>query len=85
LRFSAAASKWNLSGIFSALASALIAWLQVRQHDELSQTYSVVALDLGFIREQGAAITTEKDLSSLVADAENTVSREPSLWITRHN
>jgi hypothetical protein len=85
LLFSAAASKWNLSGIFSALASALIAWLQVRQHDELSQTYSVAALDLGFIEEQGAAITTEKDLSSLVADAENTVSREHSLWITRHN
>ena len=85
LLFSAAASKWNLSGVFSALASALIAWLQVRQHDELSQTYSVAALELGFIEEQGAAITTEKDLSSLVADAENTVSREHSLWITRHN
>ena len=64
---------------------ALIARLQVRQHDELSQTYSVAALDLGFIEEQGAAITTEKDLSSLLADAENTVSREHSLWITRHN
>jgi len=85
LLFSAAVSKWNLSGIFSALASALIAWLQLRQHEELSQTYSVAALDLGFIAEQAVSVTTEKDLSSLVADAENTVSREHSLWITRHS
>jgi hypothetical protein len=85
LLFSAAVSKWNLGGVFSALASALIAWLQVRQHEELSQTYSVAALDLGFIEEQAVSITSEKDLSSLVADSESTVSREHSLWITRHS
>jgi hypothetical protein len=85
LLFSAAVSKWNVSGIFSALASALIAWLQVRQHEELSQAYSVAALDLGFIAEQAANVPTEKDLSALVADAENTLSREHSLWITRHS
>jgi hypothetical protein len=78
-------SKWNLGGLFSALASALIAWLQVRQHEELAQTYSVAALDLGFIEEQAASIASEKDLSAFVADAENTVSREHSMWITRHN
>ena len=85
LLFSAAVSKWNLGGVFSALASALIAWLQVRQHEELSQTYSVAALDLGFIAEQASAIKSEKELSSLVADAENTVSREHSMWMSRHN
>lgn len=78
-------SKWNLGGVFSALASALIAWLQVRQHEELAQTYSVAALDLGFIEEQAASVATEKDLSTLVVNAENTVSREHSMWITRHN
>ncbi len=85
LLFSAAISKWNLGGVFSALASALIAWLQVRQHEELSQTYSVAALDLGFIEEQAVSVNTEKALSSLVVDAETTVSREHAMWMTRHN
>jgi SMODS and SLOG-associating 2TM effector domain 3/SMODS and SLOG-associating 2TM effector domain 1 len=84
LLFSAAISRWNVSGVFSALASALIAWLQVRQHEELSQTYAVAALDLGFIEEQAPRIDTEKDLSSFVNDAENSVSREHNLWIMRH-
>ena len=76
-------SKWNLGGVFSALASALIAWLQVRQHEELAQAYSVTALDLGFVEEEGASVATEKDLSAFVADAENTLGREHSLWIAR--
>ena len=73
----------ELGGIFSALASALIAWLQVRQHEELAQAYSVTALDLGFIEEEGSGVATEKDLSAFVADAENTLGREHSLWIAR--
>jgi hypothetical protein len=76
-------SKWNLGGLFSALASALIAWLQVRQHEELAQTYSVTALDLGFIEEQGTAAATEKDLSAFVGDAEDTLGQEHSQWIAR--
>jgi len=77
-------SKWNLGGIFSSLATALIAWLQVRQHEELAQSYSVAALDLGFIQEQAASVASEQSLSSFVSDAENSISSEHSLWITRH-
>ena len=76
-------SKWNVGGVFSALATALIAWLQVRQHEELAQTYSVIALDLGFIEEEGTSVATEKDLSAFVADAEDTLGREHSQWIAR--
>jgi hypothetical protein len=76
-------SRWNLGGVFSSLASALIAWLQVRQHEELAQAYSVTALDLGFIEEEGTGVATEKDLSAFVVDAENTLGREHSLWIAR--
>jgi hypothetical protein len=74
-----------VSGVFSALASALIAWLQLRQHEELSQTYSMAALELGFIEEQAPRMVNEKDLSSFVNDGENSVSREHNLWISRHS
>ena len=78
-------SKWNLGGVFSALASALIAWLQVRQHEQLAQTYSVAALDLGFIEAQAEGATTEQTLSSLVVNAESTLSREHSQWMVRRS
>jgi len=77
-------SKWNLAGVFSSLASALIAWLQVRQHEELAQSYSVAALELGFIQERAASVAGEKELSDFVADAETAISSEHTLWITRH-
>ncbi len=85
LLLSSLGSKWNLGGVFSALASALIAWLQVRQHEELAQSYAVAALDLGFIEEQAASVATDQQLAAFVGDAENTVSREHSLWIARRN
>ncbi len=82
---SAPTSRWNLVGVFSALAGALVAWLQVRQHEELAQSYAVAALDLGFIEEQGARVATEKDFSDFVGDAENAISREHTLWIARRD
>ncbi len=85
LLLSPVGSKWNLGGVFSALASALIAWLQVRQHEQLAQTYSVAALDLGFIEAQAEGATTEQTLSSLVVNAESTLSREHSQWMVRRS
>ncbi|HEX4489246.1 MAG TPA: DUF4231 domain-containing protein [Terriglobales bacterium] len=78
-------SKWNLVGVFSSLASALLAWLQVRQHEELAQSYAVAALDLGFIEEQSAHVGNDQDFSSFVGDAENAISREHTLWIARRD
>jgi hypothetical protein len=84
LLLSSLGSKWNLGGVFAAVASALIAWQQVRQHEELVQAYAATALDLGFVEEQAAGVVTEKDLASFVADAESAISREHSRWIARH-
>jgi hypothetical protein len=78
-------SRWNLVGVFSALASALVAWLQVRQHEELAQSYAVAALELGFIEEQGSHLGSDADFSNFVGDAENAISREHTLWIARRD
>lgn len=82
---SAPSSRWNLVGVFSALAGSLVAWLQVRQHEELAQSYAVAALELGFIEEQATHVSSEKDFSAFVADAENAISREHTLWIARRD
>ncbi len=82
---SAPDSKWNLIGVFSSLASALVAWLQVRQHEELAQSYAVAALELGFIEEQAQHVSNDQEFSAFVADAENAISREHTLWIARRD
>ncbi len=78
-------SNARLTGFFASLASALIAWLQLKQHKELAQSYSVAELELGFIEEKARHIMTEREFSDFVSDAENAVSREHTLWIARRD
>lgn len=78
-------SSIKLTGFFTSLASALIAWLQVRQYKELAQSYSVAELELGFVQERAKHVVTDGDLSSFVADAENAISREHTLWVARRD
>jgi conflict system pore-forming effector with SLATT domain len=78
-------SNVRLTGFFASLASALIAWLQLKQHKELAQSYSVAELELGFIEEKARHVTTEQEFSDFVSDAENAISREHTLWIARRD
>jgi hypothetical protein len=78
-------SNVRLTGFFTSLAGALIAWLQLKQHKELAQSYSVAELELGFIEEKARHVTTEKEFSDFVSDAENAISREHTLWIARRD
>jgi hypothetical protein len=78
-------STLRLTGLFTSLASALIAWLQIKQHKEQAQSYSVAELELGFIQERGKYITNDRELSNFVGDAENAISREHTLWIARRD
>lgn len=73
----------KLTGLFTCLASALIAWIQLKQHRELAQSYSVAEVELGFIQEQAQHITTSAEFSDFVGDAENAISREHTLWVAR--
>jgi hypothetical protein len=78
-------SNIRLTGLFTSLASALIAWLQLKQHKELAQSYSIAELELGFIQDQAHFIVNDRDLSNFVADAENAISREHTLWVARRD
>ncbi len=78
-------SKIRLTGVFTSLASALIAWVQLKQHKELAQSYSVAEVELGFIQEQAQHVADDRELSDFVGDAENAISREHTLWIARRD
>ena len=75
----------NLGSILVTVATTLIAWLQMKKHQELSQSYSIAAHELGFIEEQANHIINEHDFSVFVADAENAISREHTLWAARRD
>ncbi len=76
-------SAWDFGGLFSAIASALIGWMHLRQYQELAHAYAVAALDLGLIEERAGMIRTEADFVSFVADAEATIGRERTVWTAR--
>jgi hypothetical protein len=78
-------SKWSLTGLLCSLASALMAWLQLKQYQELAQSYSVAAVELGLIEEEAQYVLTEAQLSSFVSDAEKAISREHTLWVARRD
>jgi hypothetical protein len=75
----------NLTGLFAAMATAFVAWPQVKQHESVAQSYAIATMDLGLIQEQGARIEGDAQLAAFVADAENAISREHTLWVARRD
>ncbi len=69
----------------SVLASAFLAWSQLKRHQESAQAYGVAAHELGLISEKAKYITTEEELSEFVANAESAISREHTLWVARRD
>lgn len=74
----------NVCAVFVAVASSALAWLQLKQHQELAQSYGIAAHELGLILE-GKIVATDDDLSIFVSDAENAISREHTLWVARRD
>ncbi|MDJ0734729.1 MAG: DUF4231 domain-containing protein [Nostocaceae cyanobacterium] len=75
----------NGTGFFAGLATAFLSWLQIKRHQDLSQSYALAAQELGFIESLGHHITLDEKLSNFVAQAEKAISREHTLWIVKRN
>jgi hypothetical protein len=75
----------NLTSVFSAIAMAFLSWLQVKRHQEQSQSYNVAAQELASIESLSLHVGNEAELSVFVSDSENAISREHTLWIARRD
>jgi SMODS and SLOG-associating 2TM effector domain 3/SMODS and SLOG-associating 2TM effector domain 1 len=71
----------QLTGVFTTLAAAFMAWTQMRRNEELAQSYGLATQELIFIYEQSSQVTTEEELSSYVINSENAISREHKMWL----
>lgn len=74
---------FNPVGLFATLATSILAWLQVKQYQELSQSYGLAAQELGIIFEESKAVKNNQQLSEFVLNSENAISREHTMWIAR--
>lgn len=73
----------DLLGIFAATATSAIAWNQLSQHRNQSTAYTVTARELNIIRER-IALVSDADWPQFVADSEDAISREHTMWLARH-
>jgi len=76
-------AQFNAAAVCSSIAAAVMAWLQVKRHQELAHSYGLAAHELGLIEARARHVSTNEEFSAFVADAENAISREHTMWVAR--
>jgi hypothetical protein len=72
-------------GILASAAASVLAWLQIKQHATLAQSYSHAAHELSTIEALIGAVRSETEWGRFVNDAENAISREHTAWRARRS
>lgn len=75
----------NLIPIFTTCAAVMAAWSQMKRHDELAQSYAIAAQELEEIEAIASNQASEDAFSQLVEQAENSISREHTMWSARRD
>jgi hypothetical protein len=70
----------DLAGIVAALIGAGVAWLATKQHENVGRAYAFATNELGLARARLEGISDEQRWAQEVADAEEAISREHTMW-----
>lgn len=73
----------DLLGVFATAGAALIAESQLRQHSINASAYALAVQELGMVAALARA-TEETTWSRVVAEAEEAISREHTMWCARN-
>ena len=73
----------NVVPLLMTFAAVAVAWSQMKRYGELTQSYSLAAQELGEQEAIASNVTTEAALLKLVEQAEETISREHTMWYAR--
>jgi hypothetical protein len=71
---------FDLAGVASALIAAGVAWAGAKQYATLARAYAYAALELRIVQDRLALVTNEATWAAEVADAEEAISREHTMW-----
>ncbi|MEU7106237.1 DUF4231 domain-containing protein [Streptomyces sp. NPDC046215] len=72
--------EFDLPGVLAAVLGAGAAWFAVRQHESLGRAYTFAATELSIVHERLALTCDEAAWAREVADAEEAISREHTMW-----
>lgn len=70
----------DLFGIASAAAASIIGWIQLKDHVQLDEAYSLASHDLSLAEQGVSAVATEGEWADSVAAAAQAISREHRMW-----
>jgi hypothetical protein len=70
----------DLAGLVAALIAAGTAWTNLRQHSTLARAYTFAANELALARTRLEMVEDEETWAIEVADSEEAVSREHTMW-----
>jgi hypothetical protein len=70
---------FDMLGIVAALTAGIASWAQTRQYGSIARAYSIASNELTTIRSQ-ASLVNDADWAQFVAEAEEAISREHTLW-----
>ncbi|MEH1165684.1 DUF4231 domain-containing protein [Micromonospora sp. CPCC 205539] len=75
----------DLLGVAAAIAAGISAWVQTKDHQNLSESYALAAREIALVRTMGDRQVDEDELawSRFVDDAEQAISREHTSWLAR--
>jgi hypothetical protein len=65
----------------AAAVGAVAAWLETKQHEQISRAYSTTVADLGNALTKLKAVPDEEDWAREMNDTEDAISREHTLWL----
>ena len=75
----------NIVPVATTCAAIVVAWNQIKRHDELKKTYSLAAMELGELESISINIKTNDDFIQFVEQIEETISREHTMWCARRD
>jgi hypothetical protein len=70
----------DFAGVIAALVASGAAWLAIKQHSQITSAYRVAAVELA-IQESVLESVDENKWPQAVADAEEAISREHTMWL----
>lgn len=75
----------NIIPVLMTCVAAFAAWGQIKRHDELAQSYTLAVQELGELESLSDGQATVEDVTQLVEQAENSISREHTMWCARRD
>jgi len=70
----------NLLGFIATVIAGIAAWTQTKDYDTLASAYAVASQELNAIKTLIVHQETEEDWANFVSNAEESISREHTLW-----